>query len=80
MAVVTGVLTTGEPIAVPPPFGKVQSRLAPVAVSVKVPPVHTGFGEAVTFVGAPGVDGSESNTGPANAAEGQPFKLTIKLV
>ena len=51
---VTLEIVTGLPVAVPP-FGKVHLSVSPevaVAVNVKGCPVHTGLGEAVTFVGA----------------------------
>ena len=77
---VTGVRTTGVPVAVPPPLGKVQLRLVPTAVNVKVPPVQTGLGLAVTLVGAAGLDGSVNVNGPPNTFEVQPLSVTDILV
>ena len=54
MAVVTLVRVTGEPFAVPPPAGKVQTKLEPVAVRVNVFPEHKGVGLALTLVGGDG--------------------------
>ena len=80
MVKVTGVRVTGDPVAVPPPLGKVQLKLLPVADKVNVPPSQTGFGVAVTAVGAAGLAGSLKVTGPASTFEVQPLSVTEILV
>jgi hypothetical protein len=70
---------TGEPLATNE-AGPVHAKLEPVAERVRVFPVQIGLGDAVTLVGAEGVEGSVKIIGPAIGAEGQPLRVTIILV